>query len=187
MDSTALVIDAFKLEELFETCYISFSNNKTQQKSEIRARNKILKMLITEFGHFHVKDHILNPFDVIIPDNFKIIQPKMWLDGILYTLDVNKYQYIKFAYIRNDDFFHFRDDVTDYYNVTARFLHENPPQLWYPFEWQTKEDLYHQYYDELPKVFESIWTCENPIKIGTPCGKCKKCKELDILNYALTL
>lgn len=189
MDSTANIIHHFGNKIPFETCFVKLDNNIRQQKSELAARKRILKRLTKLYdGNYHIKDHVIEPFgEVTGRQNYKLIQAKLWIDGVLMGMDISKYNEIIFGYICDDQFWHIAHDVKKLYKISCKLMDCNTfPKLSYPFEWHRKDMLYRDFYkfdDRVREIFDMIWTCEAPKRIGVACNECSKCMEQkDMLN-----
>ena len=113
------------------------------------------------------------------------------MDGILLGLDLQGYSQIVFGYIRYDDFWHFSHAIRSVYTAYQSIMHQGDyPPLTYPFEWETKQELYDAFFTIDPRVLklpDIIWTCESPTAAddNTPCTTCKKCLELQAIQTKL--
>jgi 7-cyano-7-deazaguanine synthase in queuosine biosynthesis len=195
MDSTANVINAFGRGYVFDTCYIKLDNNKTMQKYELKARKKILKYLTKLYGKYHGHDYIVEPFcdDVKNVNKFDLSLPILWMNGILYEIDISPYSEIVFGYIHKDGFWHVSNYIEKIYKNSCKMMSALgcPPKLSYPLKWVNKDQVYEDFYafnDDVHKVIDLIWTCETPTEKTGACGKCSKCKELENMrsNFSLT-
>ena len=142
-------------------------------KSESVARKNILKYMKAK--GFHLKAIKIKYGASDFPDSFN--QPLCWLScvGQVIPNDSN----VHFGYTVEDRFWHIRKEFNDAFFTlmslnTARS--DRNVGLVYDFEWTEKKEILKN----LKKLGldKLIWTCERPKKVGVPCGKCDKCKEL---------
>lgn len=181
-DSTAIVLSLFAKKEPFNTCYFSIGNNHAQQKRELKARKKLKKILTKRFGLWLLEDNIYNSGESICPSSeIVLIQPFIWLTGLILNINAEDTSEIHMGYIKGDDFWHIRSEFIQAANNLFMITRTNQelilPTFKFMFEWHTKENIY-THYTHNRDIFNMTFTCESVTKKGNACGKCKKCIEL---------
>lgn len=185
MDSTAIVIDHFINNKRFDTVFVKVGNNVHQQKKELSSRKKILNKLTKKYGKVHRNDIIVD-FISVESRNLPLIQPKVWVDAIMYGVDLYDYSEILFGYILSDHFWRVRDHMLDIFESYRKISHTGCfPEIKYPLEFYDKDEIIKEYYtsDETKDILNMVWTCEGISSTGY-CYGCEKCLELNDLRMS---
>jgi len=146
-----------------------------QQQSQRRAQVEYLKFAKAKGLHIdHRKIYVKG---TIGTDGYAG-QPILWF---CHAVPYFKYEdEVHFAYIRKDDFWHIRERfevALEAIRAIYGFGQNNSVKLCFDLEWKDKSDIWKEFQSyKIPN--RCIWTCEES-KNGKPCGKCKKCKELE--------
>lgn len=176
MDSTACLIHLLENNEDFDTLYINLNNNERKAKKEKESREIIKTLISTKYNKLYI-DNELQLGDIRPIGILHLTQPALWAAAIAFY--GNEYDTIVMGYIKEDNFWHHRNDfeiaVQRLYNITH--LNKKILTFWYPFEWHSKENILKEVYLKnsfTRRVFQNIWTCEG--SEDEECGNCDPCK-----------
>ena len=187
-DSTALIIKAIQECEMFDVMYIKMENNEIKSRIELYTRTKIKEML----SPFIDNTNDIMPVSLSIFNTPMLSQPVVWSFGLslylahfLTNQRIFDYSQVEMGYIKGDCFWHISEQFKNtYYSLLSmsQLDKENIPKLVYPFEWDTKQDLYNRIYSlnsKYIKIMNLTWTCENPKlyrEYYEECGVCETCR-----------
>ena len=139
LDSTFLVWDRLRNNHPIDVLYINLKNNIENNKHELKTIKK-LKLILKQAGY---ASKIRKQFNYTIPIKRKstVICPQVagWNDAVLWIYDKKIHSDIEIAYVRKDDFWHFRDKVEKYQKLQFDIHHNITNNIiTYPLEWFSK-------------------------------------------------
>ena len=198
-DSTAIVRSYLEKNIEFDTVYITLQNNADKSKMEKKRRKSLKNLFYRKYDKkFH--DTVIEiPIIDIVPSSVATYhQPHLWILGLLHSLRYDtEYETAAFGYLRHADFWHIKQDISDYYEAAKKCISPTKqydltplttkyhfPKLYYPLEWYTKKQVIDGFYsDEFGRqLFNIAWTCERPLlrkRVVTPCNICNTCIYLE--------
>jgi hypothetical protein len=152
------------------SCEYHSQISEPQMKCQLRAQLNYLEFAKSK--GFHVRhERIRLQTDAVLATGG---QAQVWL--CLFAPYVDKSDTVLFGYVRNDEFWHYRDKFEKAFKAQLEFG-EIQAEIQYPLEWETKASVLRELRDKnVPR--NCIWTCENPVE-DEPCGKCNKCREFN--------
>lgn len=172
-------------------CVVDKNDDKQnlQIQAEKRVREKIVKEMKKRGYHIIYKELNINLYgdsdNNVLPSTEAWIQQIWWVTAAA-SFAVNN-SVINLSYIINDQFWNtkreFEDIIYGFMTIKNITIKVN-----YPLQYTVKGDIIKELKEE--KLYDLCWICESPKKQGRafiPCGKCNKCKELKIAEYALKL
>jgi 7-cyano-7-deazaguanine synthase in queuosine biosynthesis len=204
LDSTAILLDNIRKGIHVDLCYIDIENNSPKSEAELGAR-EIIKTIIKNKYYpkyfYNSYERRLNHGLINCGSLANFFQPALWITSLIYGYNKDwNYQSIVFGYIKGDCFWHIKHEFESLYKLFPKLVCLDEfkwPDLNYPLEWFTKEQILNDYYliDDMGKeILNYIWTCEKPNRKGfdydnrnenlalTPCESCEPCKKLKELK-----
>jgi len=189
-DSTALLLKALKDETVNEINTVSFQleNNGKQSKAEKKSRIKIEKLLIEKYP-IEVQKWTSKTTQVIpviqINGYVGLTQPIIWATYLPLSLGQNiKYNHeIWLGYVRFDCFWHIKHEFEMIFKNACKITHKQGTIV-YPLEWEYKEHIVKNYFNNNIDVYKATSSCEVDT-VYTPkhwskcsCDKCKTKRKL---------
>jgi 7-cyano-7-deazaguanine synthase in queuosine biosynthesis len=152
--------------------------DETKSKSESHSRDKI-KAKLKELGLDNIVYITVNT-DVsetlgIDPYNHPAGLPQAYfwsLESLVWTTQKCN---LFMAYIRGDDFWHYKDDYYNMVYYASRLLRNGGDciKAICPYEWITKSEIIVRLH--YLGLLELVWSCELPHQVDEPCGNCTPC------------
>lgn len=117
----------------FDNCYIG---GEHQQNLEKMYRKRLLTKFRTEFGEKSF-EHKVYTWDGDVDLNGE--QNKLWV--CLFPLCCPNESKAYFGSIRQDDFWHFKDEFVKTFNQICKYQHDKKVELKFPLEWVYKKQV----------------------------------------------
>lgn len=175
LDSTYLVWSNISNQNVIDTLYVEITNNEEMTDYEHTA----IKNLKKSFKKEQYLGFIRNELTYVIPSkpDCKLILPQaaIWTDAILWMFDPEKHSHVEIGYIKDDDFWHYKEAIQELQKNLFSTFREQEIEVQFPLEWMSKSEIIDIYKSREigPELLKKIHYCETSKK---PCGKCPSCK-----------
>ena len=176
LDSTYLLWDRLSNGYIVDVLYVALSNNDSNNKREEKARNKLRKILDKADYSAKIRMEKYHYIPEIKNNTLQLPQPLLWNEGMVLNYNKDIHTCVEIGYVKGDDFWHFRDKISEYQKLMFKVHHEVDVSIDYPLEWISKATIIDRMSeDETGKqLLDNIRYCEDG-ESKDPCGQCPSC------------